>query len=544
MTAAQDVRPADSDGRRQLLQDNWHQFEALVGDCERELERGRYERAAARAQVAATYAWFNHPGTFTSQRLERVLTRLGAELGNDRAAEPREGGLLHVASRLHQTGGHTQMIANWMTTDTGHTHRLCVTHQAAVPVPDKVRTSLPEGDTVHLLDDEAAGFLARGRALRRLARSADVIVLHVHPNDVVASIALADPTLGRPVLLVNHADHVFWVGTSVTTTVVNLRHSGEQHTVERRGVPPERNAVLIRPLLLRGREHERAQARRLLGLPEDRVLLVTAAAGSKYEPAGGCGFLDLLEPVLADRPEAFLVAGGPEPVGRWQQLEDSGRGRALGLLPDARPLLEAADVYVDSFPFSSLTSLLEAGSLGTPVVTVRPPTGGADVLGADTPELVEDLIVAHDPAELRRVLGELVLDAGHRARVGAATGAAIQDAHANDEWARQVALLCRDAVPGGPFPPSGPDFADWGVLDQRVALVQQRTGIAQGLLGTWAVNAGYLTWGERLGLVVALVRRGRQPSPGMFLPVRWSRRLRRLRKGSAAWAEKWRARAG
>jgi hypothetical protein len=530
VTATQQAAPAGWHERPRRLQANRRQFLTLLDDCERELARGRPERAAVRAQVAATYAWFNHTGAFTSYRLERVLARLGEHV-SEPAALPSgsgRGGLLHVATRLHQTGGHTQMLANWVATDTAHRHRVCLTHQATVPLPDKLTRAL--GGVAVRLDDHDDGFLARAGALRALARDADAVVLHVHPSDVVAPIALADPGLGCPVLLVNHADHVFWVGTGVADRVVNLRRSGEQLTVDRRGVPPTRNAILVRPLALPPRERTRAAARRVLGLPEDRILLVTAAAGSKYEPVGGTGFLDLVEPVLDEHPDAYLVAAGPAPEGRWRDLEASGRGRALGLLPDAHALLEAADIYLDSFPFSSLTSLLEAGSLGTPAVTVRPPTVGADVLGADTPELDEHLVVAEGGEDLRRLLGELVRDTPYREELGEATAAAIRAAHAEGEWVRRVAGLCDAAVARGPYPPLGPEEVRWDELDQRVALVQQRTGLGQGLLGTWAVHRGHLTAGERLVLFAELVRRGHRPSPTVLVPERWRRWARGLRR--------------
>ena len=90
-------------------------------------------------------------------------------------------------------------------------------------------------------------------------------------------------------------------------------------------------------------------------------------------------------------PRPACTSPGPSRTATWSVLAEEGLGRAWGLLPDVHTLLEAADVYVDSHPFSSLTSMLEAAWLDTPVLTLRSPDERLGVLGADTPELDDDL---------------------------------------------------------------------------------------------------------------------------------------------------------
>ncbi len=104
-----------------------------------------------------------------------------------------------------------------------------------------------------------------------------------------------------------------------------------------------------------------------------------------------------------------------------------------------------------------------------------------------------------------------------------------------------MALLCsREALPAPHR--AVPDVVRRGELDQRVALVQQRTGIAQGLLGTLAVNSGYLSGRERLRVFAELARRTKSPSPRLLLSAGVGRRARGLRVRSAALAEQWGAR--
>ena len=52
-------------------------------------------------------------------------------------------------------------------------------------------------------------------------------------------------------------------------------------------------------------------------------------------------------------------------------------GRVLvpGAQPDPSVHLDAADIYLDSFPFSSITSMLEAATRDVPIVASRAYSG-------------------------------------------------------------------------------------------------------------------------------------------------------------------------
>jgi glycosyltransferase involved in cell wall biosynthesis len=520
------------------LDDNWAVLGRLVRRAEALARRGRDERAAVAAMTAATFAWCNPTGVFTSAGLEDVLVRLGSRLPHPTGPAPaRPGGarprVLHVATQLYGTGGHTQMLASWLRLDGAREHHVCVTGQQGRDVPAKITDVLPGPDALTLLDDDHPDLLGRAARLRELARDHDQVVLHVHPNDVVPAIALALPPEERPqVLLVNHADHVFWLGVRVADRVVNLRTSGARLNVRRRGVPEARNALLVRPLVMRDRRLSRAEARAELGLPADALVVASAADTYKYGAAAGESLLDVLLPVLRAHPEARLHVAGPEPDGDWSVLADEGLGRAWGLLPDVHTLLEAADVYVDSYPFSSLTSMLEAAWLDTPVLTLRSPDERLGVLGADTPELDDDLVVAGSGAELAEQLARLLTDTHRRERLGASTGAAVRRFHGDGAWAEQVDKVL-DAPPAS-GPPSSPVAAvrETGPLDQRLLQVMGN-GVGQGLAGTMDLVSPLLSWPRRVETAGRLLRRGRV-RPALLLPARAVRRVSAVRARASA----------
>ena len=298
-------------GDPRRLDAHFREYLALVDTAQRRMENERLEAAAAWAQIAGHYAWMNHTGLFASRPLERVLGRLAARLPQPgrtrpRTARPRE--VLHVVTQCYGTGGSTQQVACWIEHDASRHHRVCVTRQRGAPPPDKIVAPLTSPSDLIRLDTERGGLMERSARLRALALDADVVMLHVHPYDVVPVIAFAGADGVPPVVYIDHADHVFWLGISIANVVMHMRDSGRLLAMARRGLDPARSAVVPRPLRPGGRTVQRDDAKRRLGIDPSAVLLVTAADGTKYRPVGSPSFVELVLPVLERHPDALLHA--------------------------------------------------------------------------------------------------------------------------------------------------------------------------------------------------------------------------------------------
>ena len=59
--------------------------------------------------------------------------------------------------------------------------------------------------------------------------------MHTHPHDPSALIAFGTPDFKRPIILFNHADHIFWLGLSVADYVADLNSGGNKITSINRG---------------------------------------------------------------------------------------------------------------------------------------------------------------------------------------------------------------------------------------------------------------------------------------------------------------------
>jgi glycosyltransferase involved in cell wall biosynthesis len=535
--AAPKMTSADLDG-------NDRELAALTATAHRHLAGGRLEAAATYAQVAGQFAWMNHTGRFASPELERLLGELGRHLAprprrTPPNADPRD--VLHVVTQAYQTGGSTREIDCWLEQDTGRRHRVCITRQGPTPPPDFLARRLGSASDLIRLDTARGGLLARAAKLRAIAADADVVVLHVHPYDVVPVIAFAGQDDAPPVITVNHADHVFWLGTSVTDVLFNMRESGRELATRRRGVEPARSIVMARPLMPGDRTHDRAEAKRHFGIDPEAVVLATAADASKYRPVGDDSFLGLVLPVLERHPEAILLAAGPADDGEWAEAarRTGGRVRALGRLADVTLLHEAADVYLDSFPFSSLTSLLEAGSFGTPALTYRGHPEDCGVLGAEIPGVDQHMLCPADPEAFDAALERAVLDAPWRRALGERTRDAIRATHTGDGWRTAIDAVYAHAarmagVAGVPIPGPAPRAVD--PLDVLVHDVMVQTGFSTGPYGALWANLGLLPVAQRLAVVAPLARNGRAPSPRDMVPEWLRPALADARRGARALA--------
>jgi glycosyltransferase involved in cell wall biosynthesis len=428
------------------------------------------------AQVAAEFAWMNHPGYFTSLELEDRLSSSWLPRGIGHPVPVRSGPprVLHVLTRAYSDGGHTRLAWRWMRADRGRKSSVVLTGQAWCPIPRQLSESVAAaGGSLTDLSSTHGGLLARATALRRLMADADIIVLHVHPYDTLPILALATWVDRPPVLFMNHADHVFWVGATVSDVVVNIRDSGARLASERRGVEASRLVLLPIPIDLPERIPSQMEARERLGLDAGQVVALSVASSYKFEPHGEVDFVETLIPVLTRVPNLTVLAVGPSPQGRWAAAEarSLGRLRALGVRSDLDLLYRAADLYMDSLPLGSLTSLLEAGSHGLPLVTLRG-RPGAEILSTDLAGLEDVLLVADDPDAYARSVIALAEDRDTRVHIGERTRQCVGAVSSGEGWLRQLESVYATALTlrSQGRPPTVASVAPrFGYVDHRLA---------------------------------------------------------------------------
>ena len=450
--ARPEARPGaagDPDGRDAIA---FHTavFDWCVRRARRCREREALEQALQWLEIAGRHA-VDHPfGALSSPGLEAELLEIARALpacappgdgqpprgAGDERARPR---WLHVFTQVYEIGGHTAMAARWFGCDRARRHDAVLLSQPQPP-PDFFVSALRAGGGQLWQLAPGLPLLERARALRtRASAETDVVVLHVHPWDVVPTVAFG-VSGGPAVVVVNHAGHAFWIGGAVADLVLSLRRASQEWTERHRGIP--RGELLpilvpteeIGPVGAGSTAESRARARDRLGVPRDSVVLVTVARAEKFTalPGGGADFLDAAESILRGSPRAWLLAVGPTADPRWDAARRAveGRLRAEGAHRDLADYYAAVDVFLESFPFGSSTALLEAAIRGIPCVRAPrslPPfgSGGPGIEGLPQPE---------DAAAYAREALALLEDETARRDRGRVVAAAVRACHGTTGW--------------------------------------------------------------------------------------------------------------
>ena len=453
---------------RSIIATHWAEFQRLLEPLDTLVARRSFHRAALQAQVAANYAVFWHTGLLFSRALEGLIRQLGEAalpfdepLKRPKRQSPTGLYVLHVASRIGKIGGHGRMLRRWIAHDCQNIHSLALTRQN-MSVPEELQESVGRtGGALHVLNKRPGGFLAWAARLQTLYQHADLVVLHTHNMDIIPFLAMAGMRDRPPVLLLNHADHLFWLGAGFVDLVISTRHSGLRLCADRRGIPSDRNAIL--PLCLEPANHARtsADARQILGLPQDAEIVLTIARSLKFKTFEGQTVADALVPVLLRNPRLHLVAVGPGNTVDWSAANRQAPGQIHKFAehPKVSTFFEAADIYLDSFPFVSITSMFEAGLHGLPVVSRSAFGPTCAVLSADSPGLDGCIIKARGLEELHNRLECLATDGALRRRVGALTRNHIQSVNMGPKWQANLNSIYEKALllPRRLLPEPGPD---------------------------------------------------------------------------------------
>ena len=486
---------------------NWNQvlFRDFVCTARNCGDAGRFEEGLQWASVAARFAsrkgWF---GELCSPELEAELLHAARSLptperGSRQTSRPR---WLHVFTEAYATLGHTNLCRRWIQYDKQTIHDVALVDQMGA-APGNLVEAVKKAGGICLILDPMTPLLERAKELRNYAwQNVDVVVLHIHPEDVIATTAFGVAG-GPPVLLVNHADHAFWVGCAVADLVLDIRTSGHLWTKKARGVG--RATILPLPLLTSqeetdGKEFDpqrKRKIRRELGLPEDGIILLTVGSAAKYEPIPGHDFLLTAVEILRQCRDAHLIAVGPADEGLWKAARKAAgyRLHPVGRQPDSTLFCKAADLYMEGFPAGSLTALLEAGESG--LACVRGPQScippySSDGFGIDElpqPDSTEAYV---------RTAVQLAQDAVARAELGRKLQSAIRSHYCGVGWLAHLQEM-KNQIPGqhAVYPEFSPTAVeihrrDWFIeyLHRNDHALNMKTVAGEAFVEAWRRTSG------------------------------------------------------
>lgn len=405
-----------------------------------------YKSAIDWIYFAATLAWYTNPGFFCSPDLEDILKKIGQKLDDDNEYlvniqrlnnVSRKKRILHILSTAYLTGGHTRLVAHWIdncrTNCQDQVHSIIVTNQEKNKVPDWLINSAKDIGGECIVFPNNLTWLQKAYALRSITKEwAEIIILHIHPNDPIPIIAFSPTDWDIPILFCNHADHVFSLGTSISDVILDIRKSGQQITKYERKAANKSKLLPIPlmdkfPLIDQERDNLRKQARKNLNMPLSAGIILTIGSEYKYKPALGYNFSECIKKILLKDTTVHIYAIGLPNLGSWKALskEMEGRFHPVGIIIDRQVLQDyylAADVYIEGFPLSSLTAMLDAGLYMLPIQRINnsltPIFSGDDIaldklisVANNEEEYIDSTIkLVHTSFEIKNNLGKKIRD--------------------------------------------------------------------------------------------------------------------------------------
>jgi len=426
------------------LKRNNRLYTALVEIVQSYYKRGDYEKTLEWITLAAMFAWEHHPGKFTDGAIENIALEIGRKMKDLPESEystllpaistpdTNRKKVLHVASTVYNVGGHTRLIRNWIKSFPEFQHSFLLTNQASEAIPDFLPQAVNEsGGSVFELPK--TDLLTKAKMLRRASQSGfDYVLLHHHANDLTPTVAFAVENC-LPVAVINHADHIFWLGASVADLVVDFCARGARISRERRFAAE----TTVVPYLadLRAPQISRAEARRLLGIGENETILITIGSPHKYFPNERHNFFSTAKKILERNPNARLFLVGPSEH-QAPPPDLHSRMMFLGLIDDATPYQIAADIYLDGFPLGGGLASLETTLFGAyPVFAYNQLPMSSSRRLLEFEEAVENL---RSEAEYIDLVGEMIQNDELRREKTARLVARIQFLH-GEEKLRQYA---------------------------------------------------------------------------------------------------------
>lgn len=542
--ASSEVHPFAKQKAR--LSANFAIFDQYVSRAEAYFAEGDYATAAAYCSISAHIPVQNHCGIFWSPRVEKVLTGIARATETPGAAHPRPKQIkriLNVMTQAAPVGGLTRLLCQWVMADSTRQHAMVLTQHRG-PTPQFVYDTFEaSGGWVRHLNRSPGGQIEWAQRLRRMSQDFDLVIVHTHCEDVVPLLAFGAIESGKypHVVVMNHADHLFWLGPSIAHLTIDLRDAALELAVTRRGVAPERNILVPTVSETIKRKRSRAEAKAALGIAPDTVLMVSVARQLKYFTREGDNYAAIHAPILEKYPNVSLIVVGGDEQPDWAPYfaQFGDRLQSLAPTPDPRPYYEAADIYVDSYPFVSSTSMMEASGYGAPAVSIFTHPDEVRITAINHFALVEATWQARSFTEYRGMLEKLITDSKLREDMGQNASRAVAAAHNPPGWnAYMEAVYARVSE----LPPldnramlASRDEPSFGELDVRH---EDLFG------GNWPIEQyvksyiGVMPFGRRLAHWRELKRKNMFRSPRRapaFLLPEWVKRA--VRDGLLNWPE-------
>jgi len=360
-------------------------------------------------------------GIYYSKSLEFFFINYAAKnkkIRNDyKEIIPTEKTYLHVVSKVYLSGGHTRIVERWIDTcDNSEKHSVVLLNQTNLKrIPNKLREVVSSKNGEFIIFNSSQNIIEKSNKLRDLAFEYDTIILHHHPNDSVPLMAFSVEEFNRPLVCFNHSGHTYWLGSEVVDYCIDIERNQNICTIQKRGI--KNTSIIDMPVdSYENTGEDKTNIRKILGITKDSLLLLSMASMYKYTPMKELDFTKTVRSILEKNEKSVFVGIGiTNTTEIWKKLvlDFNGRVFLLGHIgyDDISKYLKETDLYIDSFPYNSWLSLIDAINIGnSPCLVLKTPVGypnfmeGSSALCNTIDELIDKASLILKDKEKRKEL--------------------------------------------------------------------------------------------------------------------------------------------
>lgn len=306
----------------------------------------------------------NYVGIFREPLIEDFLKDYSSQfVTSSEIVEPKNSKehIVHVFTTTYQTGGHTRFVENLIQLDTKRTHHLLVTEQGAIP-PREALTELVKQNKGNILFLEESTIESKVNQIQHfILGNAGKAMLHIHPYDLLPSLAIHPIKEKIEVEFFNHSDHCFSFGIDVADKVINIRDEAHNITVQQRN--HTNSFILPLPIIKKEIDESEKQSIRLkYDIESETKVALSIGSAYKFQRKDNHYFFrTIYQAVLQNKDLKVLIIGLAESELTKFKLEYIPHERILllGIIEDPSELQAIADIVIDPMPFGSYTALLE-----------------------------------------------------------------------------------------------------------------------------------------------------------------------------------------
>lgn len=263
--------------------------------------------------------------------------------------------ILHLATEVYDTGGHTRVIRNWIEEDKINNSFFLLTNQKR-----KLKTTILS--EIDFLLTKKTKIISKSKIFLEKAQDIfdfiidnkiDIVILHTHPFDILPLLSLSFKNAPKTILF-NHSDHSFCLGAKDVDLTLELREEGKVLSLKYRGT--QNSEVVNLPVKILSKNDEK------LKIKNKPIVFVSMASWYKYKPFEGQNFLLGYALFLKKNPkvEMYIIGVNEEQFKENIQEHIPNNLFLMGIVPNPKKYLEKADYYIESFPVGSILAAYDS----------------------------------------------------------------------------------------------------------------------------------------------------------------------------------------